>query len=160
MFTKWQANGIITVQSGLPFNVSTGTDTANTASSGTYRPNLIGTPTENCGRGNLVGCISSSAFTVSNLYPIAPTNYAYGNAGRNLFHGPGLQSVNFSLFKNFPLKERVGLQFRFESFGLFNHSNFGNPAATFGTSSFGNITTLSTMAPGSRVIQFALKLYF
>ena len=112
MFTKWQANGIITIQTGLPFNVSTGTDTANTASSGTYRPNLVGTPSEDCGRGNLVGCITASAFTVNNLYPIAPTNYAYGNAGRNLLHGPGLENVNFSLFKNFPLRERLKLQFR------------------------------------------------
>jgi hypothetical protein len=160
MFTKWQANGIVTIQTGLPFNVSTGTDTANTASSGTYRPDLIGTPSDGCGRGDLVGCINAAAYTVSDLYPINPTHYAYGNEGRNLLHGPGLENVNFSLFKNFPLKERLGLQFRFETFGLFNHSNFGNPSATFGTSSFGNITSLSAMAPGSRVVQFALKLFF
>jgi hypothetical protein len=42
--------------------------------------------------------------------------------------------------KNFPIKERLKFQFRFESFALFNHSNFANPSATFGTSSFGNIT--------------------
>ena len=160
MFTKWQANGIVTIQTGLPFNVSTGTDTANTASSGTYRPDLVGTPSEDCGRGNLVGCITASAFTVNDLYPITPTHYAYGDAGRNLFHGPGLENVTFSVFKNFPLQERMRLQFRVETFGLFNHSNFGNPAAVLNTSSFGNITTLSTMAPGSRVIQFALRLQF
>jgi hypothetical protein len=162
MFTKWQANGIITIQTGLPFNVSTGTDTANTASSGTYRPDLIGTPSDGCGRGDLVGCINAAAYTVNDLYPINPTNYAYGNEGRNLLHGPGLENVNFSLFKNFPLarEQRVKLQFRFETFGIFNHSNFGNPAATINTSSFGNITTLNSMAPGSRVIQFALKLQF
>jgi hypothetical protein len=159
-FTKWQTNGIITVQTGLPFNVSTGTDTANTASSGTYRPDLVSTPTSDCGRGNLVGCISAAAFTVNDLYPISPTHYAYGDAGRNLLHGPGLENVNFSLFKNFPLKERMFLQFRLETFGLFNHSNFGNPAAVLNTSSFGNITSLATMAPGSRVVQFALKLQF
>jgi hypothetical protein len=159
VFTKWQGNGIITLQTGLPFNVSTGTDTANTGSSGTYRPNLVSTPSDNCGS-VLVACINSAAYTVSNLYPINPTGYAYGNEGRNLLFGPGLANVNFSLFKNFPIKERLKLQFRMETFGLFNHSNFGNPSATFGTSSFGNITSLSAMAPGSRVIQFALKLQF
>ena len=101
-----------------------------------------------------------TAFTVNDLYPITPTNYAYGNAGRNLLHGPGAETVNFSLFKNFPIRERLKLQFRFETFALFNHSNFGNPSATFNTSSFGNITTLNPTAPGSRVIQFALKLQF
>jgi hypothetical protein len=159
VFTKWQGNGIITLQTGEPFNVSTGTDTANTGSSGTYRPNLVSTPSDNCGS-VLVACINSAAYTVSNLYPINPTGYAYGNEGRNLLFGPGLANVNFSLFKNFPIKERLKLQFRMETFGLFNHSNFGNPSATFGTSSFGNITSLSAMAPGSRVIQFALKLQF
>ena len=160
MFTKWQANGIVTLQTGIPFNVSTGTDTANTSSSGTWRPDLLHTPTANCGRGHLIGCIDPTAFTVNDLYPITPTNYAYGDAGRNLLHGPGAETVNFSLFRSFPIYERMRLQFRFESFGLFNHSNFANPAAVLNTSAFGNITALNTTAPGSRVIQFALKLQF
>jgi hypothetical protein len=154
--TKWQANGIITLQTGIPFNVTTGTDTANTGSSGTYRPDLVHAATDTCGRGSLVGCIDATAFTVSDLYPIVPTNFAYGSAGRNLLHGPGAETVNFSIFKNFPLKERLKLQFRMETFALFNHTNFNNPSSGFGTSSFGNITGAS----GSRVIQFALKLQF
>jgi len=156
MFTKWQANGIITLQTGIPFNVTTGTDTANTASSGTYRPDLVGPASDTCGRGHLVGCINAAAFTVNDLYPITPTNYAYGDAGRNLLHGPGAETVNLSVFKNFPIGERVKLQFRFESFALLNHTNFANPSATLNTSAFGNITS----ATGSRVIQFALKLQF
>jgi hypothetical protein len=166
-FTGWQANGIITIQSGAPFNVTTSSDTANTASSGTYRPNLVHAATENCGRGHLIGCVDATAFTLQNLYPINPTGFAYGNAGRNLLHGPGMEVVNFSLFKNFPIKERLKFQFRFESFAFFNHTNFGNPgggapgvgansATTFGTSSFGNITTAS----GNRNIQFGAKLFF
>jgi hypothetical protein len=90
------------------------------------------------------------------LYPITPNNYAYGNAGRNLLHGPGSQTVNFSVFKNFPIRERLKFQFRFETFALFNHTNFGNPSATFGTSSFGNITSAS----GNRNIQLGAKLLF
>jgi len=157
-FTKWQANGIITLQTGVPFNVSTGTDTANTASSGTYRPDLVHSASDNCGRGHLVGCIDATAFTLSTLNPANPTNYAYGNAGRNLLHGPGAETVNFSLFKNFPIKERLKFQFRFETFALFNHANFANPAATFGTGSFGNITGLNSGSPGTRNIQLGAKL--
>jgi hypothetical protein len=153
---NWQANGIITIQTGLPFNVSTGTDTANTASSGTYRPNLVHTPSDNCGRGHLVGCIDATAFTVQDLYPIVPTNFAYGNAGRNLLHGPGAEVVNLSLFKNIPIKERLKFQFRFETFALFNHANFNNPSATLNTGSFGNITGAS----GNRNIQLGAKLAF
>jgi hypothetical protein len=155
MFTKWQGNGIITIQTGVPFNVSTATDTANTGSSGTYRPDLVHAASDNCGRGHLIGCIDATAFTVADLNPIV-ANFAYGNAGRNLLHGPGAETVNFSVFKNFPIHERLRLQFRFESFGLFNHTNFGNPSATINTSSFGNITSAS----GNRNIQFGLKLLF
>lgn len=155
-FTKWQANGIITLQTGLPFNVSTSTDTANTASSGTYRPNLIHSASATCGRGHLVGCIDATAFTVADLYPIAPANYAYGNAGRNLLHGPGAETFNISVLKNFPIKERLKFQFRFETFALFNHTNFNNPSATFGAGTFGNITGAS----GSRTIQLGGKLQF
>ena len=156
VFAHWQSNGIVTLQTGIPFNVSTGTDTANTASSGTYRPDLVHAPSANCGRGHLVGCIDATAFTVQDLYPITPGNYAYGNAGRNLLHGPGAETVNFSLFKNIPIHERLRFQFRFETFALFNHTNFGNPAATLGTSSFGNITS----ATGNRNIQLGAKLVF
>ena len=137
----------------------TGTDTANTASSGTYRPNLVKTPTANCGRGHLVGCIDPTAFTIADLYPANPTNYAYGNAGRNLLHGPGAEEVNFSLFKNFPISERLRFQFRFETFNLFNHANFGNPSATINTSSFGNITGLAA-GTNNRQIQVGAKLAF
>jgi hypothetical protein len=156
VFAHWQSNAIITLQTGIPFNVSTGTDTANTASSGTYRPDLVHTATDNCGRGHLVGCIDATAFTVQDLYPVVPTNYAYGNAGRNLLHGPGSETVNLSLFKNIPIHERLKFQFRFETFALFNHTNFNNPSATLGTSSFGNITG----ATGNRNIQLGAKLQF
>ena len=153
-FAHWQLNGIITLQTGFPFNVTTGTDTANTSSSGTYRPDLVHPATDNCGRGHLVGCIDATAFSLANLFPANPANYAYGNAGRNLLHGPGSETVNASLFKNFPIKERLKFQFRFETFALLNHANFSNPSATFNTSSFGNITSAS----GNRNIQLGAKL--
>jgi hypothetical protein len=158
-FAKWQMNGILTLQTGTPFNIASPSDTANTSSGGTYRPNLVGTAAATCGRGHLVGCIDPTAFSIAALYP-ATTVYAYGNLGRNIFHGPGAQTLDWSLFKNFPIKERLRFQIRLETFGLFNHSNFGNPSATINTSSFGNITSLNSGAPGTRNIQFAAKLQF
>jgi hypothetical protein len=47
-----------------------------------------------------------------------------GNLGRNTFVGPGQWFSDMSLFKNFKVTERVGLQFRVESFNTFNHTNF------------------------------------
>jgi hypothetical protein len=146
----WQTNGIVTLQSGFPFNVIASGDPANTGRS-SERPNLVSTPTSNCGDGHLSGCISSPAF--ANV-----TGFVYGNAGRNLLYGPGLYNVDFSLFKSFRLGERAVLQFRSEFFNLLNTPAFSNPSGlTFGTPSFGNITSTKH---DNREIQFALKLLF
>jgi hypothetical protein len=144
----WQINGITTLQSGLPFNVSISTDTANTGASGTYRPNLVGAPSANCGDGHLTGCIAGAACGM-------PAQYTYGSAGRNLLHGPHLFDSDFSLFKNFRIGEKLKFQFRAEVFNLFNSPEFGNPSAVFGTASFGNITGMSV---DNRDFQFGAKL--
>lgn len=150
VFGNWQMNGIVTAQSGFPFNVTYGTDTANTSGGGTNRPNVVGKANSTCGGGHLVQCIDATAFAV-------PSLYTYGNAGRNLLHGPNLVNVDYSLFKNIPIRERVRVQFRAEFFNFLNHPNFSNPGATFGTASFGNITSTSTE---NRDIQFGLRLSF
>ncbi|HEY3439288.1 MAG TPA: hypothetical protein VGK29_00985 [Paludibaculum sp.] len=150
VFGNWQMNGIISAQSGMPFNVSYGTDTANTSGGGTNRPKLVGPASSNCGHGHLTGCIASSAFAI-------PSLYNYGNAGRNLLRGPDLANVDASLFKNIPIKERFRIQFRAEFFNFLNHPSFSNPASTFNTASFGNITSTSTE---NRDIQFGLRLAF
>jgi hypothetical protein len=145
----WQTNGIVTLQTGFPFNVIISPDQANTGV-GNQRPNLVSTPTSNCGDAHLTNCINSAAFAL-------PARYTYGNAGRNLLYGPGLQNVDFSLFKDFRFTESVKLQFRSEFFNLFNTPAFSNPGATFGTSTFGSITSTKR---DNREIQFALKLVF
>jgi hypothetical protein len=151
-FANWQTNGIWTIQTGMPYNISVSSDTANTTGGGVYRPNVIGAASSNCGDGHLTGCISSSAFA------LIPTGvYEYGNAGRNLLHGPPMFNMNFSLFKNFPIKERLKFQIRIELFNAFNEPNFSNPSAVFGTASFGSIGSTSTY---NREIQFGGKLQF
>jgi len=57
----WRLSGLTTLQSGLPFNVTISTDTANTNSRGLYRPNLVGTPSANCGPGPFIRCTRSRA---------------------------------------------------------------------------------------------------
>ena len=89
-----------------------------------------------------------------------------GNAGRNSLTGPGLQELDFSLYKNIPLRfisEASKLQFRSEFFNATNHTNFGPPITNnklFDTK--GNAITLAgkldTMATPARQIQFGLKL--
>jgi hypothetical protein len=86
-----------------------------------------------------------------------------GNLGRDSIVGPGFVNTDFSVTKDTAITERFKLQFRAETFDVFNHPNFGNPVLTTTSSSFGIIT--STRFPtgdfgSSRQIQFALKLQF
>jgi hypothetical protein len=147
----WQANGLVTLQTGFPFNVTISPDRANTGR-GNQRPNVIATPVANCHDGNLKGCITSSAFAL-------PAQYTYGNFGRNVLRGPGVSNVDFSLFKNFRIKERANVQFRSEFFNLFNTPTFSNPNATFQSANFGTISS-TAFGHDNREIQFALKLLF
>ncbi len=147
----WQLNGVTTIQSGTPINITTSGDPANTGAPSAERPNLVAPAVADCGSGRLVGCIAAASFT-------APTPFTYGNAGRNIVKGPGLASVDLSLFKSFPLgTERAKLQFRLEAFNVFNTPSFSNPSATFGTATFGSIG--STLLP-NRQVQVAGKIVF
>jgi Carboxypeptidase regulatory-like domain/TonB dependent receptor len=147
---NWQINGITIIQSGLPFNVTIPTDTANIGINGIQRPNLIGTPQSNCGGSVLTNCITASSFAL-------PTQYTFGNAGRNLLHGPGTVNTDLSLFKNIPIRESVKAQLRFEAFNVFNTPQFNNPQAVFGTPQFGSITSTSH---DNRQIQVAAQITF
>jgi hypothetical protein len=70
--------------------------------------------------------------------------------------------VDFSLFKNFTLSERVRLQFRSEFFNVLNHTNLGTPNATVfsGTAVSPSAGLITTLATTPRQIQFGLKLLF
>jgi hypothetical protein len=78
--------------------------------------------------------------------------------GRNTIVGPGFNTMDASLFKVLNLREKKSFEFRFEVFNLFNEAHFAQPVATFGASTFGQIT--STVGNDSRVIQLAVKLAF
>lgn len=82
-----------------------------------------------------------------------------GNERRNQLFGPPQRNLNLSVFKNFPVREAMSLQFRAEFFNLLNQPNFANPGATLGQSSFGVISSTATGAD-MREIQFALKFLF
>jgi hypothetical protein len=149
----WQANGIVTLQSGMPMNVSIATNVANVDNVGVQRPNFVHATSMNC---NLTTkkCLDATAYA-------QPALYTYGNLHRNDIHGPGYENVNLSIFKDFSIVEDVKFQFRVESFNLFNHPSPANPVAANlalgGGASFGTITAVQGAA---RVLQIAGKINF
>jgi len=144
----WQLSSILTLQSGAPFTVNLANATANT---GTFtRPNRI------C-NGNLPSSKQSinEWFDVSCF--VAPPPYTFGNAGRNILIGPGLETWDLGLDKDFHMTERLGLQFRAEFFNALNHANFGIPNNAIGDPGAG---TDSYVITNARQIQFALRMHW
>ena len=102
--------------------------------------------------------------------PALPCFNLRGNAGRNILVGPGVTSLDFSLFKNNYIKrisERFNIQFRAEIFNILNHPNFAPPSTPTNSDIFdgsgspntvaGALTSTTTTA---REIQFAVKVIF
>jgi hypothetical protein len=125
---NWQVNGIFSAQSGTPFNVIIAVDQANIGRPN-QRPNLLGTPTDNCVSGHLVGCINWSCLRFACAIRVRQCGRQY-----SLWTGTGKRRLLD--LQRFPVKERAKFQLRAEMFNIFNHPNFGNPNATWNTASF------------------------
>ena len=145
----WQLNAIWTLQSGLPFSVG------QPGGSPGGRADIVGDP--NIQPGNTQHYISASAFKAvplnSSGVMIRP-----GDLGRNVFSGPGIDSIDMSLFKNFALTERFKLEFRAEAFNIANHPQYSQPNLDLNNGNFGSIT--NTLFESEREIQFGAKLSF
>ena len=94
-------------------------------------------------------------FNTAAFVPLSQmTPGTYGNAGRNFMNGPALINTDFTLMRDFPIREQFKAQLRGEFFNAFNQVHFSAPNTTVGSGSFGQITAAN---PG-RVIQVAAKL--
>jgi hypothetical protein len=164
VFNGWTLTGIHQFQSGAPFSVRAGADVALDGSGSRQRAALApgaGPITRDwSSRDDMISkYFNTSAF----LRPAQATPGTYGNSGRNILTGPRFVSTNFSVLRDFPLAERLKLQFRSEFFNLFNQVNFGTADTTGGANNPDNTVTSSTFgrirtAGAAREIQFALKL--
>src|SRR5207247_6993843 len=153
----WQLNGITTLLSGFPFTPQIGANRSGDLNTrNPDRPD--GNPSFNGSvvTGKQTQWFNPAAFSL----PIART---WGHLGRRTLTGPGLESVDLSLIKTTPLRERVALQFRAEFFNALNHTNLGPPnsivfaAGQAISPSAGLITTTATT---SRQIQLGLKVIY
>ncbi|MGH9357208.1 MAG: hypothetical protein ACRD10_13860, partial [Terriglobia bacterium] len=114
----------------------------------------------------------SAAFYAANCDPTLGTFpqcfNLRGNAGRNIMTAPGIADLDFSLFKNIPIKrisETTNVQFRAEFFNVLNRANFSPPTLPDNTDIFdstgaptGVAGLLTSTTTDSREIQFALKV--
>jgi hypothetical protein len=159
---NWQITGIVSAQTGNWFTPTD--DVVNISNSD------CGGAVFNCARPNVVGnpngppCIPGTIFNTCAF--VANTTFGtFGDAGRNIIRGPGLQNWDMSFLKEFPVHEQMHFEFRAELFNIWNHPNLTfademttneNFSTERGTSQFG----FPTASRSPRLVQFALKFYF
>jgi hypothetical protein len=166
----WQISGIQTATTGMPFNISNGFDIAGYQASGTPRPDYVQGCDANAGH-TAQRWFNTSCFTV-------PAVGTLGNLGRATGRGPNFVNTDLALIKDTRIRrisEQFRAQFRAEFFNIFNHTNFGIPAAAiFVAAPAANCTasglgcgnrngqagTITSIVGSSRQIQFGLKLIF
>jgi Carboxypeptidase regulatory-like domain len=150
---NWRLSVIYQAQSGFPFTISVFGDTANAGTllgENPIRANYTGEPIFGPGTRTADRWFNTAAFAT-------PAAFTFGNVGRNTIYGPGRQTLDLALQREFAVTENIKLQLRAEAFNALNHTNLGTPNRFVNTPQFGTITEAAT--PG-REIQLGVRLSF
>lgn len=146
----WNVNGLVTIQSGMPFAITQTTNFNAFAGFGTQRPTIHGPSNLPANKRTVAHFINTDAFSITPQFKL-------GNASRNPARGPAYRDLDLGLVKSTRINERVMLELRGEVFNATNTPAFAQPAGTVGVANFGSITA-TTSDP--RVVQVAGKLHF
>ncbi len=143
----WQLNTITSVRSGFPFTVSANGDAC-----------LCGASPQTAQQvGDYRSGFTQSRLMWFNTAAFAqPASGTIGSSGRNIVNGPRSVVINLSVFRNVRLGERAVFQFRVEAFNALNHTSFGLPGTTVGTSTYGVIGS----SDSARNVQLAARITF
>jgi hypothetical protein len=144
---SWSLAAIYQAQSGLPYTVVLPFDNANAGN--VSFPNRVCDGT--AASPTISRWFDASCFTT-------PQQYQFGNSGRNILRGPGINNIDFAIHRDFRLGlESTALQFRAEAFNGLNHPQFGLPNSTISQPS---TAVISSTSVANRILQFALRLSF
>ena len=149
----WSLNTVSVYQTGFPLQITQITNFNSAFGYASQRPNETGVSPVTSGslEDRLGGYINPLAFST------AP-QLTFGNISRTIdMRGPGQSNWDMSVFKNFVIKERVKCQFRTEALNATNTPLFYGPNVSYGSTSFGKITTQANF---SRQLQLALRFSF
>ena len=156
LLSGWQVNGIVTLLSGFPFTPQMGSNWSGDGNvRSADRPSVNPSFTGERITGSPDRWFDPQAF-------ILPTPGTYGNLGKASLNGPGMATMDFSMFKSTQLSETVKLDLRAEFFNVLNHTNLNFPTAiVFAGSAYSpSAGLIASTATTSRQIQFGLKLVF
>lgn len=170
---NWEVSGIVTAQSGNPYSIFGGTDSAGSGLSqradfGNGTNNLAAPPdtslnpriqtgpsrtlfTNSCTVGGSFNPTTGACVGGTRLIP------RQGTVGRSAFVGPAFNKVDFSVLKRIPITEKYKFRIQADFFNLFNRVNFNQPINTINSLNFGQSTGIRGTP---RVIQFAARFDF
>ena len=152
----WNLTSIVSIQSGYPLGL---TQTGGQPFSGgrpSYVPGIdpltSGSTHQRLGGGQTQGYLNPEAFRLSQSFEL-------GDVPRSAaaLRSPLTFQDDLSAVKTFPIAERFNGELRLEAFNFLNKVDFGFPNTTFGSSSFGSISSQANLP---RNIQLALKIHF
>ncbi|HKE29451.1 MAG TPA: carboxypeptidase regulatory-like domain-containing protein [Bryobacteraceae bacterium] len=158
--TGWSLSGTSRFSSGLPVTLADDSDRSLLGTLGNgYNNNLLDTPQVLSGPLNLNTNPRNGqpAFNTSVLVPEALGQL--GDAGRRVFHGPGIENFDMQLSKTTNLTEKKSLEIRVEAFNVFNHAQFFGATAVDGEVNDPNFGRVVSSAP-PRLLQVAAKFRF
>ena len=133
LWRGWQISGITVFQTGTPFSVING------GSSGGIGVSDNGGVANYFGTGSYADCVGNPYYgkpaggnNAESIGPllanptafVAPRGLTFGNCGRNSLNNPRRTNFNISLLKHFKVFGERDLEFRAESFNVFNHTQF------------------------------------
>ena len=148
----WRISAVGVLQSGTPFSVTEETDPFGSGQSYGTLPNRLQS-------GKLSNPTIQHWFD-STAFAVVPSNSGIlGTARRNILRGPGQDTWDATVMKDFHFTERYVLQLRCDAFNAFNHPWFGQPNTDIQSSQVGIITS-TAVTTNSRELQGSIKLYF
>lgn len=203
----WSFDPIYHYQTAIPIDILTGGSGALGGTSYSQRPNLIpGVPvyvtgaacaTQNNGQGcpggiqlntapvpasvaAAAGCIAPTATNAKGAFStpaLVGSQTVSGDLGRNAARAFPLQELDFSIHRDFPIREQIRIRFQADMFNVVNHPSFGAMGGTVNATAFGTTTSMANAGLGAnsssgagfnpifntggpRNFQFALKLFF
>ncbi len=161
----WSVAAIVSVHSGKPFNITTGSDD-NFDGDTNDRPNVLPGQTahlipytRSVGTASTEKWFNTAAYCRNGAVGCpagAGPSGLDGTVRANSLDSPGYHDVDASIFRDFTIHGRVKFQFRGEATNVFNMVNLSAPAGTLNSGTFGTINGASAM----RFIQLGGRLLF
>ena len=156
----WTISPIINLQSGPPFEITTGSN-KNLDSANHNRPNMVSGVNPNIGSGRshaaeAAAWFNTAAFTANGPGLGIGPGGADGNTPRDSLRGPGYRDVDLGLYRNISFERGIVFQIRGEATNAFNLVNLNNPTASLSSGTDGQISGASS----PRIIQVGGRLTF